>query len=318
VSDAETGQQEQDIVETPSRLGRLKDRFLTWWNGEDEPTAAPVAAEMEVPSGPSPDDDPKTATGWPAPRLKVAQAFFGDGFVGVGGVESVLDIAKSLALTKGNAVLDLGCGIGGGTRAIAKTFDCYVTGYEPSADLAAAANAMASQDKSEKQVKFIHRDLAAIDKKPRVDRIISKESLFQVQNKTALFAALDEVLKPHGFFAFTDYVLPASGWDSALLQAWRAHEREPAHPWAAEDWWNLIVGKGWQMPVYKEITKSYMRQMIVDFEAYAERLKAAGKNPALKKWVLWETEHWLLRFAALEKGELRVHRFLAQKPSEIK
>ena len=50
------------------------------------------------------------------------------------GRRATVDLARDLRLDKNMQVLDVGCGLGGAARYLAKTFGCNVTGLDLNAD----------------------------------------------------------------------------------------------------------------------------------------------------------------------------------------
>jgi cyclopropane fatty-acyl-phospholipid synthase-like methyltransferase len=309
---------ENAIEPEGGQIGRWLARFLQWWNGDfDRPPTTAVAAAAPVEAPAALVADPATAKGWPAERIQVTEAFFGAGFATVGGAASALAWIKTLAVNKDSSVVQLGSGLGGMLQTLATEIGAWATGYEANPELAAAATLRAEQAKLGKQAKTICRALHEIERKPRVDCIFAKEAFYLIDDKAGLFRAVDETLKPKGTFAFTDYVLPSAGYDSPLLGAWRRMEREMPHLLDAESWSGMLSAKGYALSMSKDVTKEYMRDMVRDFEAFARRLKETGLDRTLKKWILAETERWLIRFACMERGEIKVYRFLAFKPAEI-
>ena len=312
--------QTEDAIEPEGgQLGRWFARFMRWWNGELDrpPVQATPVPSTEPESAVVPIADPATAKGWPLERIRVTEAFFGANFITVGGAASAQIWIKALAANKDTSIIQLGSGLGGMLQILASEVGAWATGYESDTDLAQAANQRAETAKLGKQAKTICRALHDIDRKPRVDCIFAKEAFFLVENKARLFKAIDETLKPKGTFAFTDYVLPSAGYDSPLLGAWRKMERDAPFLIDADSWSGMLSAKGYTLSITKDITKDYMRDMVRDFEGFARRLKESGLDRALKKWILAETEKWLIRFACMERGEIKVYRFLAFKAADI-
>src|SRR5690606_1927210 len=74
---------------------------------------------------------------WPAQRREIAQMIWGEGFESPGGAERILELVKPFGLSSAHSMLEIGAGMGGGSRAIAKSFRAYVTALEPDPELAA-------------------------------------------------------------------------------------------------------------------------------------------------------------------------------------
>lgn len=311
-------QSEETIEPSGGPLGRLVDRFRRWWNGEFDRDAIPIsAAAVDAPTVTREPANPATTPGWPYERIAVTEALFGAGFTTVGGAEVATALINTLGVNKESSVVQLGSGLGGILLLMATELGAWAVGFEPNAELAAGATERSEAAKLAKQARTECRALAAIEPKPRVDCAFAKEIFYTVEDKRTLLKVIDEKLKPRGTFAFTDYVLPAPGHDSPLLKAWRATEKEKPHLIDAEEWSKHMTDRGYSISISKDITKDYMRDMVRDFEAFARRLKETGVDKTLKKWILAEIERWLIRFACLERGEFKVHRFHAIKPAEI-
>jgi len=311
----------QPVIPEEGPSESLFDRLLRWWHGEFDRDAAgapsSLATAADATAAPTPSD-PRTTPGWPSERILVTEAFFGPGFTTVGGKDFALELLKTLGVTKETSVIQLGSALGGMLRLLATEFGVWSLGYEPNAELAAAANERSEAAKLGKQARTVCRPLSDIDRKPRVDCIFAKEAFYLHQDKKALFRAIDETLKPRGLFAFTDYVLPSPGHDSPLLKAWRASEKDKPYLIDIGEWTQLLTGKGYTVSICRDITKEYMRDMVKDFEGFARHLKDAGVDRTLKRWILAECEKWLVRFACFERGEIKVYRVLALKPAEIR
>src|SRR5258708_3779268 len=119
-----------------SKVNKFRRHLQAWWEGYylDDPNAAEHAPPPEKPV----TEEEKKNDKWSAERIKVAELIWGDGFTFPGGADHVLRMVKPMTLTSAKSMLDIGCGLGGATRAIAKTFGTWVIGMEASPALAAA------------------------------------------------------------------------------------------------------------------------------------------------------------------------------------
>ena len=72
-----------------------------------------------------------------------------------GGLATTREQAKRIALTEDSRILDVGCGIGGPARYLARTYGCRVDGIDLTPELArnarAATRALASSDISSRR-----------------------------------------------------------------------------------------------------------------------------------------------------------------------
>jgi len=134
------------------------------------------------------------------------QLMFGDGFVSPGGIQTTEEFSKLLEVKTDDAVLDVGCGVGGAAMYIAKKYGCYVYGVDLSVNMIMCAleNAAASMERS--KVSFEVSDAAKRDLSGTIyDAIFSRDVFFYIQDKGALFSNLYKALKPGGRLVFTDY-----------------------------------------------------------------------------------------------------------------
>src|SRR5262245_48857497 len=117
-------------------------KLHAWWEGYELPAqetdAQPQAAATPAPAA----ADAPPADAWSKSRIKVAELIWGDGFNFPGSADHVVELVKPFGLNKEKSLLDLGCGLGGGTRAIAKEFGSYCEGMEHSPALAKAGMEM--------------------------------------------------------------------------------------------------------------------------------------------------------------------------------
>src|SRR5277367_2673347 len=120
---------DETAADEASRLKKFRKHLHAWWEGYyvDNPHE-----QGEQPSQPPVTEEDKKNDKWSLERIKVAELIWGDGFTFPGGADHVLQMVKPMTLTSAKSMLDIGCGLGGATRAIAKTFGTWVIGMEES------------------------------------------------------------------------------------------------------------------------------------------------------------------------------------------
>ena len=82
------------------------------------------------------EEKPKRKGPWPPERLQILQELWGPGFLTVGGADAITELVHPLTLNSNMSVLELGAGIGGGTRHIHTETGAWVNGVENSVTLA--------------------------------------------------------------------------------------------------------------------------------------------------------------------------------------
>jgi len=116
-------------AEAPS----FSERFMAWWEGYDlkrparRATGDEGAAGGEATPAAGPGLDRQGRPLWSATRLDVAEKLWGEGFVSPGSEDYLPTLVKPLGLNPAMSVLDLGAGLGGTTRLMAKQFGAWVS-----------------------------------------------------------------------------------------------------------------------------------------------------------------------------------------------
>ena len=87
---------------------------------------APAAARPCAATVPDADED----CPWPAERLELVDALWGEGFQFPGGEAETMRLVKPLGLSAATSLLVLGAGSGGPPCCIASDLGVWVTGYE--------------------------------------------------------------------------------------------------------------------------------------------------------------------------------------------
>merc|ERR1712137_738323 len=133
------------------------------------------------------------------------EKIFGDGYVSTGGQETTTEFVERLNLKKGDHVLDVGCGIGGGDFYMARDFGAVVEGIDLSSNMINFAIERAHKYPG-LDVKFDVRDATTVEyPENSFDVIYSRDTILHIEDKKALFANFLKWLKPGGQLCISDY-----------------------------------------------------------------------------------------------------------------
>ena len=98
-------------------------------------------------------------------------------------------------------------GLGGGTRALVNEFGVWVSGMEPTADLAKAGKEMSIKAGLDKKAEIIRYDAATFEPKAgSIDCILSSETLYLIEDKPKILRSFENCLKSRGQISVTDFV----------------------------------------------------------------------------------------------------------------
>lgn len=303
----------------------LKERFIAWWEGYDLAAmlerARARAKGRRKSGGDEPAGDPRHANRkgkplWTATRIEVAEKIWGEGFATPGGTDHIPTLVKPLGLNPAMSVLDLGAGLGGSTRTMAKQYGAWVTGLEYNPVLAEAGMLRSHKAGLARQAPVQGFDQEKFTWPKRVDAIFSKEMFFTVKNKDGMIDAIEACLKPRGQFLFTDYVLEKGKQPGRDFQGWMKNEPVEPLPWTVDQYSGALAQRNLEIRIAEDISDMH-RVLILDaIQGLVQHLETVVMAPETKLAVVEEVELWARRVAVLSDG-IRVYRFYAMKPADL-
>lgn len=153
------------------------------------------------------------------------EKLWGVGYLSPGGAEEVARVLEGLDL-RGATVVDIGCGSGGITAALARDFGAaQVIGLDVEETVCAAARARAEAEGVADRV-----EIRRVTPGPMpvadasVDFVFSKDSIVHIEDKHALARDAFRALKPGGWFAASDWLIAHDGAPSPEMAAYIAAE----------------------------------------------------------------------------------------------
>lgn len=290
-----------------------KTKFLAWWEGYD------LSGVLRGRPASTPESERPSSTEselWSATRIDIAELVWGSGFHIPGGEDHIPALLKPFGLDESMTVVDLGAGLGGATRLMARASNAWITGLEEDPVLAEAGMARSLKAGLEKRAPILPADFEAIELDKRCDAIFSKEAFFRVRRKDELFEAIQRGIKPRGQLLFTDYVLKHSASTGDAIAHWRDNEERDVHPWTVAQTVDRLKRCRFDIRITEDLTAVHRAQVVGAWERATAIV--AGKHRAdeqTQKMIIREAELWMRRIAALDTGDLRVFRFFALGPS---
>ena len=198
------------------------------------------------------------------------------------------ELARMLAPKPGETLLDVGSGLGGPARYLAKVCGCRVTGVDLTAEFVATANELARRAGLSDQVEF--RQGSALDlplADGSVDLAWSQNVAMNIADRPRYYAQMRRVLKPGGRLAIQDVAQGPAGaphypvmWaDTPATSFLRTPEETRA----------LLEAAGFKVITWQDNTDAAIA------EAKAERARAAsspGERPILGIHVVVGPSFW--------------------------
>lgn len=217
-----------------------------------------------------------------------------------GGSEAVDRLLPSLQLAPQMTVLDVGSGLGGPSRQVARTSGCTVVGVDITVAYVETAQALTSAAGLDARVSFICTDIATLDRSD-FDAAYTMHVQMNVADKKTFFTDIARHLRPGARFATYEVCLAG------------APQPSPPLPWSLDGTDNYLVTAD---ELRESITSSGFETLEwVDdtpwvsqwFEGLGERM-AAGSEATLSA-LLNDGLRRMMNFAvALATGVVSVHR----------
>ncbi len=180
------------------------------------------------------------------------------------------ELARLLAPTALDHVLDAGSGIGGPSRFLAATYGCHVTGLDLTAEFCRVAAMLARRTGLDRLVDYRHGDATAMPfADGAFDLAWSQNAAMNIADRALLYREIRRVLKPAGRFALQD-VAAGPGGEPHYPVPW-AHEKSISFLVSPETTRGTLEQSGFRVLAWEDKTEVALA------ESPAERAKAAAQ-----------------------------------------
>jgi ubiquinone/menaquinone biosynthesis C-methylase UbiE len=301
----------------------IKERLRAWWNGYDLPKNPAANPESGRKGNQARNDgdaastgEPEDGAGWNEMRRQLAQEIWSPGFVVPGGAKYVEKLVSGCSLTAAETMLEIGIGMGGGTRTIIGKFGNYVTAYERDKALAEAARQHAITYDFDDKLEVFNAPVEELKLKSGYFRAaLLRDILFTVQDKKSVLAQVSQSLKSgDSYLIATDFLFNADN-DSPELNAWKDAEERPVYPWTEGELTKCLVSVGFTPRIIEDESDEYRAMVVESWSEYLKSIRDKEVGEAAGKQMAHEGEFWARRVAAIETGALRYYRIEAVKVS---
>jgi len=243
------------------------------------------------------------------------EQLWGDGYLSPGGPEEVARVLEGVDLA-GKTVLDIGCGAGGITAALARDYGATrVIGIDVESPVCEAARAQADKSGVAGQVEI---RLVAPGPFPFADEsfdiVFSKDSIIHIPDKAFLAGEAFRVLKPGGWFVASDWLISHDGAPSPEMADYIAKEALDFGMASPQRYRQALDAAGFvevslrnRNAWYREVARKELALLEGAGRARFEALVGAEE-------IARQIATWRAMTVVLDSGEHCPHHFRARKP----
>lgn len=187
------------------------------------------------------------------------------------GRQATLELAEAARIEPHHTVLDIGSGIGGPARCLARKFGCRVTGLDLTEEYCRVANLLSHRVGLGQVVRFEHGDALSMPfPAASFDVAWTEHAAMNIADKPTLYREMHRVLKPGGTLAIYD-VCAGEGGPVHFPVPW-ARSEEASFLASPEQLRSLVTDAGFTVTDLHDTT-AQAREWFV---ALAERVKREG------------------------------------------
>jgi SAM-dependent methyltransferase len=228
------------------------------------------------------------------------------------GLPATVELADRLPIKAGQDIVDIGCGLGGPARYMAKRFQCNVSGLDITESFVEVANKLTLLLRMEQQVKIEHGDGQRLPYPDSAfDGAYTQHVTMNVADRPAFFAEAYRVLKPGAFFALTEHGLGPKGSPHYPLP-WSS-DGSGAHLVTPSETRAILEETGFEAIVVEDTGPKYL----ATYKTAIEKAEKGALPPFGIHLLMGETALQKTRNAAknIEEGRTHPIQLICRKPA---
>ena len=248
-------------------------------------------------------------------HITFLEKLWGDGYMSPGGKEEISRLLKDLDLAE-QKILDIGCGAGGITVSLVKDHGAkQVVGVDVEEDVVNAATERVLKNGLNNSIDILLIDKSNLPFEDNYfDIVFSKDSFVHIPDKERIFTQVFKLLKPGGFFVFSDWLISHDQKPSKEMEYYLKLEDLGFGMGSPLLYLSALKKSGFVSIKKNNRNKWYKEEARKELQILSGPTRKSYEEITSHSFIENQIKTWKAMITVLDTGEHCPHHFRAQKP----
>ena len=248
-------------------------------------------------------------------HITFLEKIWGDGYMSPGGKEEISRLLTGLDLAE-QTILDIGCGAGGITVSLVKDHGAkQVVGVDVEEDVVNAATKRVLKNGLNNNIDILLIDKSNLPFEDNYfDIVFSKDSFVHIPDKEKIFTQVFKLLKPGGFFVFSDWLISHDQKPSKEMEYYLKLEDLGFGMGSPLLYLSALKKSGFVSIKKNNRNKWYKEEARKELQILSGPARKSYEETTSHSFIENQIKTWKAMITVLDTGEHCPHHFCAQKP----
>ena len=248
-------------------------------------------------------------------HITFLEKIWGDGYMSPGGKEEISRLLTGLDLAE-QTILDIGCGAGGITVSLVKDHGAkQVVGVDVEEDVVNAATKRVLKNGLNNNIDILLIDKSNLPFEDNYfDIVFSKDSFVHIPDKEKIFTQVFKLLKPGGFFVFSDWLISHDQKPSKEMEYYLKLEDLGFGMGSPLLYLSALKKSGFVSIKKNNRNKWYKEEARKELQILSGPTRKSYEEITSHSFIENQIKTWKAMITVLDTGEHCPHHFCAQKP----